>query len=68
MTNYVPESLIAQRFQAGHVYFRPGFGYGYDGTVVYDPVVAGLPVGRGSYFWDGAAGKWFADAILDRRR
>jgi CubicO group peptidase (beta-lactamase class C family) len=59
MTNYVPDSLLAQRFQAGHMYFRPGFGYGYDGAVVYDPVAAGLPVGRGSYFWDGAAGTWF---------
>ncbi|HVT70091.1 MAG TPA: hypothetical protein VHF26_20250 [Trebonia sp.] len=41
------------------MHFRPGFGFGYNGVVVYDPEAAGLPVGRGTYFWDGAAGTWF---------
>jgi CubicO group peptidase (beta-lactamase class C family) len=59
MSNHLPESMLSERFVAGHMQFRPGFGYGYDGAVVFDPVAAELPVGRGSYFWDGAAGTWF---------
>jgi CubicO group peptidase (beta-lactamase class C family) len=59
MSNHLPESMLAAGFVAGHMHFRPGFGYGYDGAVVFDPVAAELPVGRGSYFWDGAAGTWF---------
>jgi CubicO group peptidase (beta-lactamase class C family) len=59
MSNHLPEEMLATRFDAGHMHFRPGFGYGYDGAVVYDPVAAELPVGRNSYFWDGAAGTWF---------
>lgn len=57
--NLLPESLLETRWVAGHQKFRPGFGYGYNGVVVYDPARAGLPVGRGTYHWDGAAGTWF---------
>lgn len=59
MTNRLPDSLLETRFGAGHQKFRPGFGYGYNGVVVYDPALAELPVGRGTYHWDGAAGTWF---------
>ncbi|MEP9360235.1 serine hydrolase domain-containing protein [Sphingomonas sp. KR3-1] len=59
MTNRLPDALLETRFVAGHQKFRPGFGYGYNGVVVTDPELAGLPVGRGSYHWDGAAGTWF---------
>ncbi len=59
MTNLLPEAMIDPGFVAGHQKFRPGFGYGYNGVVVYDPARAGLPVGRGTYHWDGAAGTWF---------
>ena len=59
MSNHLPEAMLAERWDAGQMHFRPGFGYGYDGAVVYDPEAAGLPVGRNSYFWDGAAGTWF---------
>ena len=38
---------------------RPGFGYGYNCAVVYDPPMADLPEGKGTFFWDGAAGTWF---------
>jgi CubicO group peptidase (beta-lactamase class C family) len=27
--------------------------------VVYDPPQANLPEGKGTFFWDGAAGTWF---------
>ncbi|MGY4929162.1 serine hydrolase domain-containing protein [Streptomyces sp. 900105755] len=59
MTNLLPESLLAQGFRTGHMHIRPGFGFGWNGAVVYDPQRAQLPVGRGTYMWDGAAGTWF---------
>ncbi|GAB3569045.1 serine hydrolase domain-containing protein [Amycolatopsis endophytica] len=59
MTNQLPEDLLARGFRAGHMYLRPGFGYGYNGAVFHDPALAGAPVGRGTYQWDGAAGTWF---------
>ncbi len=59
MTNRLGDDLMAARFTAGHQKFRPGFGYGYNGVVVTDPQLADLPVGQGTYHWDGAAGTWF---------
>jgi len=59
MTNRLPEEMLEATFTAGHQKFRLGFGYGYNGVVFYDPVAADLPVGRGTYHWDGAAGTWF---------
>lgn len=59
MTNRLPDAMLETRFVAGHQKFRPGFGYGYNGVVVTDPALAGLPVGQGTYHWDGAAGTWF---------
>jgi CubicO group peptidase (beta-lactamase class C family) len=38
---------------------RPGFGYGFNCAVVFDPAAAVLPDGKGTFFWDGAAGTWF---------
>ena len=38
---------------------RPGFGYGYNCAVVFDPPEANMPDGKGTFFWDGAAGTWF---------
>jgi CubicO group peptidase (beta-lactamase class C family) len=59
MSNQLPEALLRRGFQVGHMRLRPGFGYGYDGAVFHDPALAGSPVGRGTYQWDGAAGTWF---------
>jgi CubicO group peptidase (beta-lactamase class C family) len=59
MTNRLPAALLETRFTAGHHKFRPGFGYGYNGVVFTDPALAGVPVGTGTYHWDGAAGTWF---------
>ncbi|WP_367188056.1 serine hydrolase [Branchiibius sp. NY16-3462-2] len=59
MTNHLAEHLLAQPFRVGQMRFGPGLGYGYNGAVVIDPDSAGLPVGTGTYFWDGAAGTWF---------
>jgi CubicO group peptidase (beta-lactamase class C family) len=58
-SNHLDESLLDPPFTAGHMRFRPGYGYGWNGAVFYDPELADLPVGRGTYQWDGAAGTWF---------
>lgn len=59
MTNHLSDPLINGRFMVGRQRIRPGFGYGYDGAVFYDPAAAKIPVGKGTYQWDGAAGTWF---------
>ena len=59
MTNHLPQTLIDHGFLAGHQRIRPGFGMGFNGVVFTDPALAGVPVGRGTYHWDGAAGTWF---------
>uniref|UniRef100_B0T914 Beta-lactamase n=1 Tax=Caulobacter sp. (strain K31) TaxID=366602 RepID=B0T914_CAUSK len=59
MTNHLPDALMARGFVAGHQRIRPGFGFGFNGVVFTDPSAAGVPVGPGTYHWDGAAGTWF---------
>jgi len=58
-SNHVPSELLTGKFGIGAQSMRPGFGYGYDGAVVFDPPEANLSDGKGEYFWDGAAGTWF---------
>jgi CubicO group peptidase (beta-lactamase class C family) len=58
-SNHVPASLLTGEWGIGMHVMRPGFGYGYDCAVIYDPAEANLPDGRGTFFWDGAAGTWF---------
>jgi CubicO group peptidase (beta-lactamase class C family) len=59
MSNHLPEALIQTRFAMGHQRIGPGRGFGYNGTVFTDPEHAEMPVGKGTYQWDGAAGTWF---------
>jgi CubicO group peptidase (beta-lactamase class C family) len=58
-SNHVPASLLTSEFGGGMHVMRPGFGYGINGAVVFDPPEANLPDGKGTYLWDGAAGTWF---------
>jgi CubicO group peptidase (beta-lactamase class C family) len=58
-TNHVPSELLNGKFGIGVAVMRPGFGYGYNGAVEFNPAEANLPDGRGTYQWDGAAGTWF---------
>ena len=58
-SNHVPASLLTGEFSIGLQVLRPGFGYGYNCAVVFDPPEANLPEGKGTFFWDGAAGTWF---------
>jgi CubicO group peptidase (beta-lactamase class C family) len=66
MTNHLSDALIGGGFGVGLQQIRPGYGYGYNGAVFTDPDAAAVPVGRGTYQWDGAAGTWFwVDPVHD---
>jgi CubicO group peptidase (beta-lactamase class C family) len=58
-SNHLAPSLLTGEFGIGLQIFRPGFGYGYDCAVTFNPAEADLPDGQGTFFWDGAAGTWF---------
>ena len=58
-SNHVPVELLTGQFGIGIQVMRPGFGYGYNCAVIFDPPEANLPDGKGEFFWDGAAGTWF---------
>jgi CubicO group peptidase (beta-lactamase class C family) len=58
-TNHLATNLLINEFGIGPHFMRPGFGYGYNCAVEFDPQTANLPDGRGTFFWDGAAGTWF---------
>lgn len=58
-SNHLSPALLAGGFHIGMQTMRPGFGYGYDCAVNYDPSIADLPDGKGTFHWDGLAGTWF---------
>lgn len=58
-SNHLAPNLLTGEFAIGWQRMRPGFGYGYDCAVEYNPAEADLPGGAGTFFWDGAAGTWF---------
>jgi CubicO group peptidase (beta-lactamase class C family) len=57
--NHLPPELLTGKYSIGSQVMRPGFGYGYNGAVIFNPLEANLSDGKGEYFWDGAAGTWF---------
>jgi CubicO group peptidase (beta-lactamase class C family) len=58
-SNHLPPQLLTGEFSIGLQVMRAGTGYGYDCAVEFDPAMANLPDGQGTFFWDGAAGTWF---------
>jgi len=65
-SNHLSSELLSGQFGIGQHIMRPGFGYGYNCAVIYDPPEANLSDGKGTFFWDGAAGTWFwADPTND---
>jgi CubicO group peptidase (beta-lactamase class C family) len=58
-SNHLSEKVLTGGFGIGQHMMRPGFGYGFNCAVIFDPPEAGSPVGKGTFFWDGAAGTWF---------
>jgi len=66
MSNHLGPHLTTGAFGVGLQQIRPGYGHGFDGAVFYDPMAAGVPVGAGTYQWDGAAGTSFwVDPVND---
>jgi len=68
MSDHLPESMTSA-YESDPVLNntpRLGMGYGYDGAVVVDPGKADVPMGKGSYLWEGGLGTWFwADPVND---
>jgi CubicO group peptidase (beta-lactamase class C family) len=58
-SNHLAQALLTGEWGIGVQIMRPGLGYGYNGAVEFDPPMANLPGGAGTYYWDGAAGTWF---------
>lgn len=58
-SNHVPAQLLTGQFGIGNAVMQPGFGYGYNCAVEFDPTEANLPDGKGTFQWDGLAGTWF---------
>src|SRR5271156_1619024 len=58
-TNHLAPSLMTGEFSIGPEVIRPGMGWGYDCAVFSDPLQADEVVGKGTFFWWGAADTWF---------
>jgi CubicO group peptidase (beta-lactamase class C family) len=57
--NHLAPSLMTGEFSIGPEIMRPGLGWGYDCAVYTDPRDADEVVGKGTFFWLGAADTWF---------
>jgi CubicO group peptidase (beta-lactamase class C family) len=57
--NHLAPSLMTGEFRIGPEVIRPGKGYGYDLGVFSEPLQADEMVGKGTFFWNGAADTWF---------
>jgi CubicO group peptidase (beta-lactamase class C family) len=58
-SNHLSPEQLNGGYGIGLQQMRPGFGYGYNCAVEFDPQEANLPDGKGTFLWDGAAGTWF---------
>ncbi len=57
--NHLAPQLMTGDASIGSTIIRPGLGWGYDCAVYSDPREADVVVGKGTYFWAGAADTWF---------
>jgi len=57
--NHLAPNLMTGEFSIGPEVIRPGMGWGYDCAVFSDPLLADEVVGKGTFFWLGAADTWF---------
>jgi CubicO group peptidase (beta-lactamase class C family) len=55
-SNHLAPSLMINE---GELDPRPGLGWGFDCAVFWDPQLASEVVGKGTFFWQGAADTWF---------
>ncbi|HEY4709255.1 MAG TPA: serine hydrolase domain-containing protein [Candidatus Acidoferrales bacterium] len=58
-SNHLAPNLMTGEFSIGPEAIRPGMGWGYDCAVFTDPAQADEIVGKGTFFWLGAADTWF---------
>jgi CubicO group peptidase (beta-lactamase class C family) len=58
-SNHLAPKLMTGEFSVGPETIRPGMGWGYDCAVFTDPATADEIVGKGTFFWLGAADTWF---------
>jgi CubicO group peptidase (beta-lactamase class C family) len=59
MSNHLSPRLLNGKFGIGDFLLQPGDGWGYDGSVAFNPLEADLSEGKGTYSWAGVAGTWF---------
>ena len=57
--NHLAPPLMTGEFSIGREVIRPGLGWGYDCAVFTDPHEADEVVGKGTFYWLGAADTWF---------
>ena len=57
--NVIPKDVLVTSNGTTASRFNEAVGFGLDFLVVNDPAKAGLPVGKGTLSWGGAAGTWF---------
>ena len=55
-SNHLVPSLMMNESSIGP---RPGLGWGYDCAVFTEPAAANAVVGKGTFWWQGAADTWF---------
>ena len=58
-SNHLAPKLMTGEFSIGNAVMRPGQGWGYDLAVLNDPHTADEVVGKGTFYWEGAAATWF---------
>jgi CubicO group peptidase (beta-lactamase class C family) len=58
-SNHLAPKLMTGEFAIGNATMRPGHGWGYDLAVIDDPPTADEVVGKGTFYWEGAAATWF---------
>ena len=58
-SNHLSPKLMTGEFSIGNATMRPGHGWGYDLAVIHDPPTADEVVGKGTFYWEGAAATWF---------
>ncbi len=58
-SNHLAANLLTGEFGIGSLKMRPGFGWGYDCAVEFNPPEIDLPDGQGTFSWGGMAGTWF---------
>jgi CubicO group peptidase (beta-lactamase class C family) len=65
-SNHLAPSLMTGEFSIGTYVIGRGSGWGFDCAVNNDPLEAGEVVGKGTFFWSGAADTWFwVDPVND---